>query len=144
MNKSMLKAVITLLIAATCITFSCKKDGNRDKSGGCSISGLDATVTTVFYVSKDYGGGQYVVQVKDANGNNVLMNQNILKVYDATPPPTPCNDPSFDKRANVYLSYGKKYTWTAKSDNRSYQGTIDIPCDGSLHCKLIQIDQNYQ
>lgn len=141
-NKLYFLASILLLSVLSICIYACKKE-KQDK--GCAIGGLDSSSYLMFWVSKDYGGGGYTVQVKDENGNIVKLNSNQITAYDFSEPSAcDASSPYYSKHALAALPFGHTYTWTAVSDNRSFKGTITIPCDDTYSCKSIEIDQNYQ
>jgi hypothetical protein len=137
--------IFLFIIAITIIIASCKKEPNKDKDGTCVIGGIGVTGQFMFWVSKDYNGGAYTIKIYDDQGNDKsysTLDNNKLAFFEATAPDA-CNKAStnYSKHAIAQLQFGKKYSYTATSENRTFKGTIDVPCDDQYTCKAIQIDK---
>lgn len=135
---------IACFVLSTILIISCKKEPNKDKDGTCVIGGIGVTGQFMFWVSKNYDGGAYTIKIYDEQGNdksNASLDFNTLSVFEATAPDA-CNkaNATYKKHAVAQLLFGKKYSYTATSENRTFKGTINVPCDDSYTCKSIQID----
>lgn len=140
MKKYYFKMVV-LLFTLIIFNYSCKKEKDADENGNCVIGGFVSSARFMFWVSKDYGGGTYTVTITNEKGGNVIMDRNIISVYDFSEP-NACKttDVNYLKHGLVGLQYGQKYSYTAASGNKTFTGTITVPCDETYTCKTVQVD----
>lgn len=146
MKKFYLFCVAISFVATIAVAIiSCKKEPNKDQNGTCVIGGIGVAGQFMFWVSKDYSGGPYTIKIYDDQGNDKSyssLDYNQLTVFEVTAPDA-CNktNVNYSKHAVAQLLFGKKYSYTATSENRTFKGTIEVPCDDQYTCKAIQIDK---
>lgn len=142
MKKLYIITIALIVIGCAAAILSCKKNNNADGESGCVTGGFDPGISYMFWVSKDYGGGIYTVTVTDKDGASMVMQSNKLSVYNSAAPDA-CNtaDANYSKHALAALTYGRTFTYKAVSSNRTYTGTITVPCHPNYTCQSIQIDQ---
>lgn len=140
---------LAMLLTLSCfmlVSSSCKKvkrNACGEEIDGFSEGGLISKPEYIFYVPKDYGGGPITVTIKDDEGVIVFKgyDSKVLSIFEPSGPINPCNtnNQNYSKRAHYTLDKGRKYSYTAVCETKSWKGEINVPCEFQT-CNIVELE----
>lgn len=132
MNRFGKIAASTLLLGFFFSLLCCKKQQDDD----CINSGVIRPNKYLFWVMKDFGGGEIAVEVKDSEGKIVTPYQNKIKYTSSVAPE--CTNENYSKFATFNLNQGQNYTYKASCAGKNWKGAIHVACEQN-QCRDIEL-----